>query len=366
MKRFLSLCIAIILIVSMNSNVLAIEENSNIDSNQNMNEFDISVAAAIKLNSKNMDDDILPNGSMVKNTLPLYDNTENLIAFYITFNPTGYAIVNNNELNPSVIEYGRGDKKDIEAIANYNQRVIYNNPASIYSDDQYERSVKNDKNLYDFYPELLQPDLELQYELSIIKSEVVKNNISTRGDGDYGFIDWGNMPSGSYSSQTIKSAYSTSWITTYDTSHLAKNHCGATAATNIALYYATRGYSNLKTNNSKIDTFKAVHKLIGNGPVMMIADGTKQYFQNRGYSLSSSSVSNFSGVKSAADDNQIQGVLLADGLVTWHWILAVGYRQYSSGGNYMRVVDGWHNTIDTYYKINSGSSWISATRYWVN
>jgi len=183
----------------------------------------------------------------------------------------------------------------------------------------------------------LKPNLELQNEISTLRSEMMKNNITTQGDGDYGFIDWGDMPSGSYSSKTITNASSTSWITTSDTSHLADNHCGATVSTNIALYYATRGYRNLKINNSEINTFKAVHKIIGNGPVMMIAGGTKQYFQDRGYSLSSSSVDNFFGIKSAADNNQIQGILLANGIVSWHWILALGYRQYNSGGNYMRI-----------------------------
>lgn len=236
----------------------------------------------------------------------------------------------------------------------------------MYSNNYFERSSKSGKTLYDFYPELLQQDLELRNEISILKLEMMKNKITTRGDGDYGFIDWGNMPSGSYSSKTITNASSTSWITTYDTLHLADDHCGATASTNIALYYANRGYSNLKINNSKIDTFKAVHKIIGNGPVIMIAGGTEQYFQDRGYSLSSSFVGDFSGIKSAANKNQIQGILLADGIDSWHWILAVGYRQYNSGGNYMRIVNGWHNTIDVFYKINYGSSWISATKYWVN
>ncbi len=363
MKKMMSLVLVFILIMSMSVSAFAAVDN-NLE--QNLEEFDIAFAAAVKLNSDNQEDDILPNGSKVKNIIPLYDNNENLRAFYITFSPTGYAVVNNNKLNPSLIEYGRGDKKDIEKIVNSNQKIIYNNPVDVYSNNYFERSSKSGKNLYDFYPELLQPDLELQNEISILKSEMMKNNITTRGDGDYGFIDWGSMPSGSYSSKTITNASSTSWITTSDTSHLADNHCGATASTNIALYYANRGYSNLKINNSKIDTFKAVHKIIGNGPVMMIAGGTKQYFQDRGYSLSSSSVSDFSGIKSAADNNQIQGILLADGIVSWHWILAVGYRQYNSGGNYMRIVNGWDNTIDVFYKINSGSAWISATKYWVN
>lgn len=350
----------------MSGSVFAKENNNDVDLDKNMNEFDIAFAAAIKLNSDNPEDDILPSGSKVKKIVPLFDSDENLIVFYVSFNPTGYAVVNNNKLNPSLIEYGRGDRKDIEKIVNDKQKAIYNNPVDIYSNNYVERSLKSEKNLYDFYPELLETDLKLHDEITVKKSEMIKGNRTTRGDGDYGFIDWGDMPSGTYSSQTITSASSTSWITMSDTSHLADKHCGATAATNIALYYANRGYNNLKINNSEIDTFKAVHKIIGNGPVMMIAEGTKQYFKDRGYSLSASSVDDFSNMKSAADNDEIQGVLLADGIFNWHWILAVGYRQYNSGGDYMRIVNGWDNTIDIFYKVNSGSVWISATKYWVN
>lgn len=31
----------------------------------------------------------------------------------------------------------------------------------------------------------------------------------------------------------------------------------------------------------------------------------------------------------------------------------------------MRVVDGWNDTTLKFYLCNSGSTWISATQYWV-
>lgn len=99
------------------------KDNNHVNLDKNMNEFDIAFAAAIKLNSDNPEDDILPSGSKVKKIVPLFDSDENLIAFYVSFNPTGYAVVNNNKLNPSLIEYGRGDKKDIEKIVNDKQMV---------------------------------------------------------------------------------------------------------------------------------------------------------------------------------------------------------------------------------------------------
>lgn len=46
-------------------------------------------------------------------------------------------------------------------------------------------------------------------------------------------------------------------------------------------------------------------------------------------------------------------------------MICVGYRAYNSGGSYMRVVDGWNDTTLKFYLCNSGSTWISATQYWV-
>ena len=193
----------------------------------------------------------------------------------------------------------------------------------------------------------------------------MKNRAVIQGDGDYGFIDLGDMPSGKYTSDTILYATSTDWAIMDEFNSIADNHCGATAVTNIALYYAKRGYSKLKIN-SRLDTFKAVHKIVGNGPVMTIAGSAKEYFSDRGYTLKYSSVGDFSGIKSATTSDRPCGILLADGLFSWHWILSVGWREYTNGGNYLRIMDGWYDTVDRYYKINSGSLWISATEYWVS
>lgn len=45
------------------------------------------------------------------------------------------------------------------------------------------------------------------------------------------------MPSSSYSQNTIAYANSVNWVTTKYFSNIAKNHCGAVAVTNLALYF---------------------------------------------------------------------------------------------------------------------------------
>ncbi len=154
---------------------------------------------------------------------------------------------------------------------------------------------------------------------------------------------------------------------TGDYDDIAFNHCGATAVTNLSLYFAKIGKSNLKINNSNRDTFVAVHNIVGDGPTVTIADGAKLYFKNRGYTLKYSSANDYELYKSAIRKNRPCGVLISDAYNKWHWILGIGYRNYIDfPGQYMRVIDGWHKSTNRYFKMNSGTAWISATEYYVN
>lgn len=166
---------------------------------------------------------------------------------------------------------------------------------------------------------------------------------------------------------TITSATSVDWAIMNDYNDIASNHCGATTVTNLALYFAKRGKTDLKINNSKRDTFVAVHQLVGNGPVMTIAGDAVTYFSSRGYTLNHSSVGSSSAIKTATTNNRPCGILLADGLFAWHWVIGVGWRQYTSNNDfYFRINNNWNNTVNIYYKPGTGSAWWSATAYWVS
>ena len=71
-------------------------------------------------------------------------------------------------------------------------------------------------------------------------------------------------------------------------------------------------------------------------------------------------------LKEAVRNDHHVGILLANGIVAWHWILGVGYRNYTSSSDlYLRIVDGWNNNANRFYKPNSNSLWVSSTEYWV-
>lgn len=184
--------------------------------------------------------------------------------------------------------------------------------------------------------------------------------------GYYGFYDKSAMPKGDYKDVIIDSADSMDWLTTYEVSDMAKNHCGAVAATNISLYYDKRGYEGLKILNSKLETFKSLHSIIGNGPVMSLSKGLRKYFASRGYRLSYGNLGSLKEIKQAVDKGRIVGALLAKNLFNWHWVLIVGYREYSDGTTFVRLINGWDKTIDKFYSLHSGSIWISANEYWIS
>lgn len=95
---------------------------------------------------------------------------------------------------------------------------------------------------------------------------------------------------------------------------IASNHCGAPAVTNLALYFAENGFTNLVINNSKDATLEVVHDIVGNGPVMMIAGHAQTYFSNRGYDLNHSSIENTSQIVTATTNELPCGLLLVDRL----------------------------------------------------
>jgi hypothetical protein len=369
MKKIICLMLAVIMTFSMSVSAFAAEIDANDEVSlidNSIEEIDALLIASSMLNAPDIANDILVSGATENDVLPLYNASGEIVAYYVSFEPTGYAVVNNNIENPSVIEFGEGVNQLIDDILKVesNPHIIYNNPTEVYSANVNARSVNTNSDLYTYYPILEEANYAAVAQLAQLR-QFVQSDVSVCSDGDYGFIDWGDMPSGTYNWDMVANAASTDWATTGEFSSIASNHCGATAVTNFALYFANCGYSNLKINSSVYDTFVAVHNIVGNGPVMTIADEAKEYFTDRGYTLKTSSVGSFSGIQTAIGNDRPCGILLANAIVDWHWVICVGYRAYNSGGSYMRVVDGWNDTTLKFYLCNSGSTWISATQYWV-
>lgn len=330
----------------------------------------------------NMWNDKMP----IRDNVPLYDLNDDIMAYYISFESGGYAIVNNNLENPIPIEFGEGDNGPIREILDNEAKTISTTTTRIcyicpnYSFDKAQAVIANSEinreqlnkeyGLDGLYIMLNTPNAT-EKALHEENRRLALASMNTSRGGTYDFIDWNSMPSGSYSSDWLPFG-GTTWAVMDDytgktnpiSNKVIDDHCGATAATNLALYFATQGYSNLKKNGSVNDTFYDLHNRTGNGPVLMIAGSVGSYATSRGYTINNSSVASYPAYKTAIGNRRPCGILLTAAIDNWHWVVGIGYRDYASGSNYVRVVNGWENSANNFYLWGSPTTW-SITQYWI-
>ena len=343
--------------------------------NKSMDICDVIVSAyyhAGDISRRLSNDEVLT----VKKYQALSDLNGDTVAFYIRFSSGVYAVINNDVNNPTAIEFGEGCNHLIELNMKENphSRILYFNPLNVYNENEINTIQKSNvnaqvKDFHDYYPSISTQDPKLAGEIKRIKEQLVSEGKvgGAKGDGDYGFINVSNMPSGNYTSDTIIYATSTDWAIMSDYDSIASDHCGATTVTNLALYWPKRGYTNLKVQNSKYQTFVAVHAIVGNGPVSAIAGHTVTYFSNRGYTASYSTANSTTNYKSAILYNRPCGILLSDAILSWHWIVGVGWREYTASGNfYYRINNNWDNHVNVYYMRDVGSTLWACKQYWVS
>lgn len=339
-----------------------------------LDNIDVILASHYYLASYQDDENFWPDDLSDIEIVPLYDTEGEISSYYVELaDNAGYAVINNNVENPTAIEFGAGNNPQIREIldSTADPHIIYNNPVSLYNLGEIAPlSLEEDMpDIYDNYPDLREPDIDLANTISQYKL-LLESTPMPYGDGDYGFINSSDMPTGSRTTNYISGYSVIQWVSTGETSAYASNHCGSVAVTNLALYFAKQK-PNLMVNNDRIETFKAVHKVVGNGPKMTIADEAVDYFKAHEVTLNFSTNRNIDMTKriaaenTAIDKGRPCALLLQEAMYSWHWILAVGYRNYTEGGKYFQIVDGWSNNATRYYKPGVGSVWVSMTEYWV-
>lgn len=357
----LSLCIYINLIIPCSAAAIQADPTP-------ITEIDAILIACSYLKAPDLEG-TFPDTTTIKQVLPLYSENGQIVAFYVALSPHGYAVINNNSENPIAIEFGVTSNTYIQDILDEspNSHIIYNNPTEIYVQEQRNtRLASLSTDLYTYYPALTAKNNNAAIALHQLREVFSFHSAPLYDDGDYGFIDWRDMPIGGHVSNTLTGLTSISnWALWDNYSNIADNHCGAVAVTNLSLIFATKGHSNLYVNQSVDDTFKAVHKFVGNGPKATIAGDAKEYFSSKGYSLNYSNINTWTKYSSAIQKEHPCCMLLENSLTSWHWVVCVGYRAYTNGANYYQIQNGWDNNIQTFYLGNSGSTLISITEYWI-
>lgn len=155
------------------------------------------------------------------------------------------------------------------------------------------------------------------------------------------------------------------WAVMHHFNDIAKNHCGPTFITNLALYFHSQGYVKLLIEGSKEKSFQHLHDQMGNGPIFFTAKKARRYFQSRGYNLNFKNVDKISDLKTSIDQSRPLSLLIYNSLFEWHWVLCVGYLS-NENTTYARIINAWDNSDERFYPLNKKSRWFSATAFWIN
>ena len=180
----------------------------------------------------------------------------------------------------------------------------------------------------------------------------------------YGIVNPADLPKQSYTARTLSHLNRVSkWGTTGEFQGVngAKDHCGATAGFNLIQYYRYRyGHAGMMLSTRRA-TFTEMHKNVGNGPLVFNAllygwtgkAGIRRYVNDRGYKFGSYATGGYSGIKSQIDANCGVIVLIVGGFTKWHYVNAVGWRSYSGGAKFVRIVDNWNDSYSKFLRTGN-------------
>ena len=336
---------------------------------------------------------------------PLYNMDREVIAFYLSFEPNGYVIINNNIANPVIMEFSTSSyteldiliekKRDIQNQDDDRAYICYGGASNLFTisdalihvdsmSASARSSVESVLQIEDFYSFMnsinvqeynkhmaLRDMIEEKHFLSSANMQLDAKSSYTVDELKvmYGMIDWSNMPTdASYYTKTIQGGANIDYGTTGEFSGVngAQNHCAATAAFNVIAYYSVYlDIPELFVDDDREGTFTAIHEYIGNGPVLFdrYNNGLADYAEDRGRTYHYERGGTYSLIKDGINSNHMSTILLTSSITSWHMVNAVGYREYSTGTKYIRIVNGWENTANRFILSNnivgSYTTWIT-------
>lgn len=333
------------------------------------------------------------DNTIIDEIVPISNGTE-ICSYCVSFTtdgiPDGYIVVDSNRYAvDNVTEFCFSGKGIYDLLCeNYGERVDVNsNEKTIYSTGLFDYAIAvNDEQtvFYNSTHELLdRSTLTSQCNMTTeIKSDLGIST-ATRGSSTFsldddketyynGFFTSGTITStGTCTPKTITNAgsFTPSLMSEYRVENGYSGNCTPTAAANLLSYYMeNRSFSNL--GNSRQDIYDRIvsgsgWNQFGNSG-MSLSDakkGMKSVVTAADYSFSSTDYwfDPWSSWKRDLGNNY--PVLTAvygyrqDDSGNWievgHSIVAIGYREYTSGANYLQVYDGWNQTSDKYIYFNA-------------
>lgn len=148
------------------------------------------------------------------------------------------------------------------------------------------------------------------------------------------------------------------WATTYDFKGRAKDHCGTICAMNLALWLLRQHQPSAEL------LFRFFYRQIKNGPTLS-SFGLRRGFRLMGFPLKRQKIHSYEQLKAAIAEEKPVVILLSTQGLHWHWVMAVGWREFPNGERYLRIVDNWRPTSERYYKLPRQAEWLSAEAFTV-
>lgn len=130
----------------------------------------------------------------------------------------------------------------------------------------------------------------------------------------------------------------------------ARNHCAAVCLANVILCLKA-GRTVRQEERDRI--FRRTYALLGNGPLF-----TREFRKGAGNALYEAGLTGCrlrpcgspGAVRSCLEQGSPCAVLVMIAPLDWHWVLAVGCREYEDGSFYLRICDGWNARADRWLR----------------
>ncbi len=391
-RTFLSLVLCTAILLSVFSlPASAIASNDEDLSSNSMDNLDILLTVYRTLSVPTEEGDVFWDSiTDISSILPLYDTNDEIIAFYVKFSPSGYAIVNNNVYNPVLLEFSNGTYNELESIlsaskisrSSENIHICYGGASNFFtlddlnaytssindiSDDGNDELFEQVENFFE-YMSSANPIAHANHE--VLRNYVINNTRNTfNSRSSYSLSElkeifevYDNLSTTNIKqTKTIMEATVVKYGTTSEFGNIdgVTDHCAATAAFNLVLFESVfLDRPELLINDDRETTFKMIHSHIGNGPVIFSTynSGLSKYVNAMGKTYHYSAGTGYSSVKSGIASNHMSTILLCGNLTNWHMVLALGYREYSDGTKYIRIVDGWETNTMRFIASNNISA----------
>lgn len=325
--------------------------------NDAFDETDILVSVALHIRCEPMLDKSVRPAEIT----PLYDLSDEIIAYDVTMSDGSYLIVNANKDNPMIIEFA---KSRIQ-IDKSNKMKYYLAPGTILekeSEDAQEMKIVNTEyKLSSKSAELLElqttfnnvlnsPNEVLAMQHSTAKKQLMNyvQNTKDKEKNEYDFlISEADLPDGTYEEDLIpfiESIKPFGKMADFENVPRVHDHCAATSAFNMVLYYRYIMGDPI-AENDRVTVFTDIHRYVLSGPVAPAqyrSRLTNYIEEETSYNIDVANLSKtWANYKNEIVSDRMTVMCVWPTLFSAHMINGVGTREYSSGTNYCVVLNNW-------------------------